>query len=144
MRFKIASPRFGSTSISSFLGGLTMTIDETSRQHLDQMALSLGRLVITCSQLENDLTMTIAEIMSLNEVQERGLVRPMKTSVKLSLLNRLATDFLKSARHQERVKKVTTAIKNATEARNDLVHGEYVHDPNKKVAIISFSKGASL
>src|SRR6476646_11896229 len=55
MRLKIALPRFGSPSISSFLGALTMAEDQTSRAYMDQMALSVGRVVITCPILEHDL-----------------------------------------------------------------------------------------
>lgn len=143
MRFKIASPRLGSTSGSHFLGDFTMP-DETSREHLDQMALSLGRVIITCSILEDALTTTIAEIMSLNEVQERSLVRPMTTSVKILLLNRIAADFL-NAGDRKRVSSVTKDIKAAAEQRNDLVHGLFVHSHAKKTAaVLSFSGSARL
>jgi hypothetical protein len=43
------------------------------------------------------MTMVIAGILSLNEVQERTLVRPMTTSVKVTLLNRIAKDYLSAA-----------------------------------------------
>lgn len=143
MRFKSASPRFGSTSVPSFLGALTMS--ETSREHLDLMSLALGRLIISCSFMEHALTMTVAGIMDLNEVQERALVRPMATSTKISLLNRIAKDYLKKAEQQRQVAKVLARIKKASEERNDLVHGLYVHDRDDgKVAIISFSEGSRL
>ena len=143
MRFRIASPCFGSPSGSSFLDVLVMTDDEISREYFDQMALYLGRMVIACSIMENDLTKALAEIMNLNEVQERTLVRPMPTNTKVSLLNRLSVDYLKNP-ERERIKKITNAIKVAAEKRNDLIHGDYVHTPDKKAAIVSYSGAARI
>jgi hypothetical protein len=76
--------------------------------------------------LEHDLTMVIAEILSLNEVQERTLVRPMATSVKITLLNRIAKDYL-TKEDCKQVMSVTDEIKKAADKRNDLIHGLYVH-----------------
>ena len=126
------------------LGVFAITKDNPSRGEMDQLALSLGRVVITCSMLEHDLTMTIAEILSLNEVQERTLLRPMATSTKLALLNRIAKDFL-SKDDCKRVTTVTGNIKDASEKRNDLIHGLYVHsDADKSAAVLSFSGSARI
>lgn len=121
-----------------------MAKDKPSRQELDQLALSLGRVVVTCSMLEHEMTMVIAEILSLNEVQERTLVRPMATSVKVTLLNRIAKDYLR-AEDCKRVTKLTTAIKDAAEKRNDLIHGLYVHSPDDNTpAVLTFSGAARI
>lgn len=111
-----------------------------SREEMDKLALSLGRIVITCSSLEHAMTMVIAEILSLNEVQERTLVRPMATSAKIALLKRIAKDYLSKDDHK-RVAKVTDAIKGAAEHRNDLIHGLYVHsnDEQRTPAVLTFS-----
>ena len=144
IRFKSTSPRAGSPSGSSFFGVLTMTKDKPSREEMDQLALCLGRVVITCSMLEHGLTMVIAEILSLNEVQERTLVRPTATTVKITLLNRIAKDYL-SQDEYKRVTKVTGEIKNAAEKRNDLIHGLYVHaSDTKDAAVLSFSGAARI
>ncbi|MGE5513255.1 MAG: hypothetical protein ACM31O_18650 [Bacteroidota bacterium] len=119
-----------------------MSAQKPSRKEMDQLALSLGRVVITCSKLEHEMTMVIAEILSLNEVQERGLVRPMGTSVKITLLNRIARDYL-TDEDCKRVTQITDQIKVASEKRNDLVHGLYVHLAEKNApAVLTFS-GAS-
>lgn len=116
-----------------------MTNNKPSRQEMDQLALSLGRVVITFAQLEHALTMMIAEVLSLNEVQERTLVRPMATSVKLTLLNRIAKDYLAKA-DCKKVTKITDGIKDAAEKRNDFTHGLYVHSKDDSApAILSFS-----
>ena len=119
-----------------------MTDDKTSREYMDQLALSLGRVVITCSQLEHALTMVIAEIMSLNEAQERTLVRPMQTSTKLDLLNRIAQDYLTKA-DCKRVTQITTSIKKAAGRRNELIHGLYVHSADRKTAAVLVFSGAA-
>ena len=121
-----------------------MAKNKPTREEMDQLARSLGRVVIKCSQLEHNLTMVIAEILSLNEVQERTLVRPMATNVKVTLLNRIAKDYLKP-NDCKRVTKATSAIKDAAEKRNDLMHGLYVHHPETlKAAVLSFSGAARI
>ena len=94
--------------------------------------------------LEHDLTMVIAEILSLNEVQERTLVRPMATSVKITLLNRIAKDYL-AKDDCKQVMAVTDEIKKAADKRNDLIHGLYVHSSDKKsAAVLTFSGAARI
>jgi hypothetical protein len=114
-----------------------MPVDETSHAHIERTATCLGRVVMVCSQLEHDLTMAIAQIMELNEVQERSLVRPMATSTKLALVNRLAKDYLARAPLKQ-VTTLTAKIKDATGKRNDLVHARFGHE-NKKVSVLSYS-----
>lgn len=121
-----------------------MTKNKPTREEMDQLALSIGRVVIVSSQLEHCLTMVVAGILALNEVQERTLVRPMATNVKLTLLNRIAKDYLKP-NDCKRVTKTTGEIKDVAEKRNDLMHGIYVHHPETlEAAILSFSGAARI
>jgi len=118
--------------------------DQTSRTYLDQIALSLGKMVISCSNLEHDLTMAIAQILSLNEVQERTLVMPMGISGKLTLLNRIAKDYLTKDEYK-RVTNITDQIRKAADKRNDLIHGVYVHaEKDKSAAVLSFAGAARI
>jgi hypothetical protein len=96
-----------------------MAKKKVSREEVDLISLSLGRVVITAARLEHELTMTIKHAMRLNEVQERALVRPMATNVKITLLNRLAKDYL-AADDAKRVTEVTGNISKAADKRNDL------------------------
>jgi hypothetical protein len=115
-----------------------------TREDMDALALSLGRVMIRCSQLEHDLTMHLANVLSLNEVQERALVRQMGTSAKLTLLRRIAKDFLKAA-DSKRVGEVADLIAKVAERRNDLVHGLYVHDPDDlSPTVLTFSGAARI
>jgi hypothetical protein len=85
--------------------------ERPTKQDVDALALSLGRVIIMSARLEHQLTMSLAAILSLNEVQERALLRPMGTSQKV-----MAAD-------SKLVGDVGTLITKVAEERNDLVHG---------------------
>lgn len=116
--------------------------DETSREYLDDMARELGRLVISFSQLEHAATMLIAEILELSQVAERALVRPMMIANKLALLRLLCKQHVKP-KNREAVVGWIERVAKASERRNDLAHGLYVHK-DRKAFILSFSGGHRL
>ncbi len=88
--------------------------------------------------------MHLASVPSLNDVQERSLVRQMGTTAKLTLLRRIAKDYLEVA-DSKRVGQVADLIGKVAEQRNDLVHGLYVHDPDDmSPAVLTFSGAARI
>jgi hypothetical protein len=118
-----------------------MTTD-TSREYVDQICLSVGRAIVAFSQLEHAVTMTIAEIFGLSEIQERALVRPMSITNKTSVLRLLARQKIKPD-NRKRVLDLLKQIDDAADQRNDLAHGFYGLK-NGEFAILSFSGAAKL
>ena len=86
--------------------------------------------------------MNLATILSLNNVQERAILRPMGTSQKLTLLRRLAKDFLSSA-DSKRVAEVADLVAKVADERNDLVHGLFVHDKEDHAPVVLTFSGAA-
>jgi len=118
--------------------------DRPTKQDVDALALSLGRVIITSARLEHQLTMSLAAILSLNEVQERALLRPMGTSQKVTLLRRIAKGLL-LATDSKRVGEIGDLITKIAEQRNDLVHGLYVQDKeDHSPAVLTFSGAARI
>lgn len=119
-----------------------MTEDQTSYQYLDDLALKVGAVIVAFTQLEHTLTVTIAAILDLNDLQERALVRPMSITNKTSLLKLLAKEYTKEP-FRGKILKTLKAIEDAADNRNNLAHGFYAHRGNK-LAILSFSGASKL
>jgi hypothetical protein len=115
---------------------------ETSKEYLEQVCLSVGRAIVAFAQLENAVTMTIADIYQLSDVQERSLVRPMSITNKTQVLRLLAKQRIKPPK-REVVLTLLKRIEDEAERRNNLAHGFYGHK-NGKFAILSFSGAARL
>jgi hypothetical protein len=114
------------------------------RESMDELALSLGRVLIASTQLEHSVTVNLASILSFNDVQERAVLRPMPISQKVTLLRRISNDYLSEADCKE-VEKVSKLIGKAAEQRNDLMHGLYVHGKDDgSPAILTFSGAARI
>jgi hypothetical protein len=120
-----------------------MSKDEPpSKEHIDQLCLTLGQVIIAFTRLEHALTMAIAGILGLSEMQERAVVRPMPSSTKTALLLRWSKHYLRKA-GQKQASDTLKRIDDAADKRNDLVHGIYTHKKGE-VVILAFSGGARL
>jgi hypothetical protein len=116
--------------------------NETSKEYLEQLCLSVGRAIVAFAQLENAVTIIIADIYQLSDLQERALVRPMSITNKTQVLRLLAKQTIKPT-GREVVLAILKRIEDEAERRNNLAHGFYGHK-NGKFAILSFSGPARL
>lgn len=126
----------------SSLRDFAMTKKQPSKEYLDQLCLSVGKAIVTFAHLEHEITMTIADIFGLTEIQERGLVRPMSIANKTGLLRLLAKQAIKP-NERKRVIDALKEIDDAADERNGLAHGFYGHKKGE-IAITSFSGAARL
>jgi hypothetical protein len=114
-----------------------------TKEDMDALAMSVGRVVIASALLEDELTRSLGTILSLNEVQERAILRAMPTSQKVTLLRRIAKEYL-SAADSKRVGEVGDLITKVAEERNDLIHGLYIHDEDYSPVVLTFSGAARI
>jgi len=114
--------------------------DETTVNFLNAMAIEVGRLVIAWAMLEKELSKLASALLGLKIIQERALVRPLDARAKTDLLRHVIKAVAPGSYSTE-LKQLLNDIDNAREERNDIVHGEYVHDKNQKSHVIIY-KGA--
>ena len=117
-----------------------MRENHESEEFINELSRSVGRVVMAFSQIEHELTITIARILKLTQMQERALIRPMSIATKATLLRRLAKDFL-SKEDYKTVNKIIKSLEDSAETRNDLAHGFYGYK-KKKFALLAFSGAA--
>jgi hypothetical protein len=111
--------------------------DQPPKDEADALVKAIGNATVIWSWFDHALTMTLAEILSLTEVQERILIRPMLPRAKSDLLQRLAKEYVHAER-QSITDFLEKEIKPAIDTRNELMHSLYVAKDGKALQL-SFS-----
>lgn len=107
------------------------------------LAEGVGRVIISFSLLEHDLTIVLAKILRLTVVKERAVIRPMSISNKITLLRALHRDYGKKGETDRWLKHLLKEIKHCADCRNDLAHSFYAEKKGKFV-LLTFSESAKL
>lgn len=107
---------------------------------IKELAEWLGRVVISASQTEHMLGLTIADMLKTNRLQHRSFIIPMSLGNKITLLRQFGREYL-SPINRKRLKALLTEIEDCADLRNSLVHGFY-GVKNGKLALITHSGGA--
>jgi hypothetical protein len=108
------------------------------------LAEGVGRVIISFSLLEHDLTIALAKIFRFTLIQERSFVRPMSISTKIEVVRTVYKEYGPRGGETERwLKFLLKDIRHCADLRNELAHSFYGHRKGK-FALLTFSGTAKL
>ncbi|KUO51357.1 MAG: hypothetical protein APF82_10965 [Sphingomonadales bacterium BRH_c42] len=114
--------------------------DESSPEYLDGYSIQIARLVIASSYLEHRLNELLQSALALNDLQTNALVNPMSSRNKIELLERLNREHIKGKLYAHwDLKGFCQKAKKQFAMRNEIVHGEFGHDKDRKISIKAYT-----
>lgn len=114
-------------------------MDEKSAEFLDAMAIQVARVVMAAGYLEDSLCAIISGALRLSVFQGNAVVRPMASRAKLDLIERLAKTYSETMEDRADVLDFTKRAKKALEERNDVIHGQFGHNPKGETIVRTYS-----
>ena len=116
---------------------------EVSDQFIRDLSEGIGRVIISFSMLEHDLTITLAKMLKLTLLQEHAFIRPMSISTKIELLRALKKQYGIKGESKRWLDFLLKDIRHCADRRNDLAHS-YYGQKGGEFALLTFSGGAKL
>lgn len=97
--------------------------DNPTTSYLTAHAHEVGKLVLSVSLFDDDLTTLLSQCFALSEFQENALLRPMNTRAKIETLNRIGKLFM-NPEEQKALSTWCQTAKDKLDERNEVIHGQ--------------------